>query len=389
LNSPDETKLPCSSRVALITSQAFSINNFRGPLVREMLRRGVEVYALAPDYDDESRAAVTSLGAVPVEYTMSRAGMNPLLDFVDVIKLSIKLSQLQPDMTFAYFIKPVIYGTFAARLAGVAKRFVMIEGAGYVFSDFVRQSFQRRLLRTLVTWLYKISLYRIERVFLLNPDDQRMFVNEGMVPAEKVLLLEGIGLELDYYQVAPPVVQPVCFIMIARLLREKGVYDYIEAASRVKTRHPEVRFLLLGDIDHHPGSVSESEVRAWVDEGVVEWQGHVTDVRIWIAQASVFVLPSYYREGVPRSAQEAMAMGRPVITTDCVGSRETVDEGVNGFLLPARDPEILSQAMLKFVEQPEFILSMGVASRKLAEKKFDVHRTNARILASMGLDKRE
>jgi glycosyltransferase involved in cell wall biosynthesis len=375
-------KIQRSRRLAFIANQAFSISNFRGPLVREMVGRGLTVYALAPDYDDASRAVVASLGAVPIDSSMSRTGMNPLRDILDIFRLAIQLRRLQLDATFAYFIKPVIYGTIAARLAAVPKRFAMIEGAGYVFTDDDKPSMCRRLLRAFVTQLYRLSLAQANRIFMLNPDDKELFVNECMVPDEKAQLLDGIGLDLNHYQVVEPILQPICFILVARLLREKGIYDYIEAARRIKSLHPSVRFLLLGSIDLNPGSVSESEVQSWVAEGVVTWTRQVADVRTWIAQASIFVLPSY-REGLPRSTQEAMAMGRPVITTDVPGCRETVEEGVNGFMVPSRDPSALVHAMLTFIQQPEIIAPMGAESRRLAEKKFDVHKINAKILAAM------
>jgi glycosyltransferase involved in cell wall biosynthesis len=372
-------------RLAIIANQAFSISNFRGPLVREMVRRDIRVYALAPDYDDTSRAAVMALGAVPVDCFMSRVGMNPLRDALDLFLLSRQLRSLKLSASLAYFIKPVIYGTLAARLAAVPKRFAMIEGAGYVFADSEKPSICRRLLRSFVTQLYRLGLSQADGVFLLNPDDKNLFIDARMVSAEKVQLLDGIGLDLAYYEATPPVLQPVCFILVARLLREKGIYDYIDAARKVKAFHPKVRFLLLGSVDLNPGSVSASEIRAWVAEGLIECPGQVIDVRSWIAQASVFVLPSYYREGLPRSTQEAMAMGRPVITTDWVGCRETVEEGVNGFMVPVRNPEALARSMLNFVERPDLIASMGAASRRLAERRFDVQKINALILATMGI----
>lgn len=371
-------------RLALITNQAFSITNFRGPLVRAMVQKGVQVFALAPDYDDASRAAVIALGAVPVDCSMARSGTNPVRDVFDLVRLAILLRRLRLDLTFAYFIKPVIYGTLAASLAGVPRRFSMIEGAGYVFTDDIRPSWRRRVLRSFVTWLYKQGLGKASVVFMLNPDDKALFVGEGMVASDKVQLLDGIGLDLDHFRPVPPVLPP-CFVLIARLLREKGVYDFIEAARRVKVLYPAARFLLVGSVDLNPGSVAQAEINAWVAEGVIEWPGQVADVRPWIAQASVFVLPSYYREGLPRSTQEAMAMGRPVITSDAPGCRETVNEGVNGFMVPVRNPEALAKAMMDFVRQPDLIDSMGTESRAMAERRFDVHKINAQILALMDL----
>ena len=381
----NDTNPPDSYRLAIITSQAFSIGNFRGSLIREMVGRGIKVYALAPDYDDVSRKVVSSLGAIPVDSPMSRTGMNPLRDIIDLFRLSTLLRRLRLNSALSYFIKPVIYGTLAARLAGVPKRFAMIEGAGYVFAEHERLTVRRRFLRVIVVWLYRLGLSQSDRVFMLNKDDKDLFVAENMVSASKVKLLDGIGLDLDHYQAEKPILDPVCFIFIGRLLGEKGVYEFISAARKVKNLHPEIRFLMLGAIDFNPGSVTNKEINSWVSEGLIEYPGQVTDVRLWIAQASVFVLPSFYREGLPRSTQEAMAMGRPVITTDWVGCRETVEEDVNGFMIPVSDSEALVQAMLKFVKQPELIISMGIESRRMAEKRFNVHKINSLILNEMNI----
>lgn len=373
-------------RIAFITSQAFSLHNFRGPLIRSLIAKGVTVYALAPDYDDASRSEVLALGAEPLDASMSRAGMNPLKDAYDIWRLSQQLRDLRVDACFTYFIKPVIYGTLAAALAGVPNRFAMIEGAGYVFNQQDDLHFSRRLLRSVVMWLYRLALSMAQRVFLLNQDDRSLFVETGMVAVDKVVLLDGIGVDLNYFSPRPTQLGPLCFMMAARLLREKGVCDFVAAARIVKLQHPDVRFLLLGSVDVNPDSLSQAEIDAWVTEGVIECPGHVADIREWIAQASVFVLPSYYREGVPRSIMEAMAMQRPIITTDTVGCRDMVVDGVNGFKVPIRNPEILAKTMLAFVEQPEWIDTMGRESRLMAEIKYDVNKINAEILSEMKIE---
>jgi glycosyltransferase involved in cell wall biosynthesis len=305
--------------------------------------------------------------------------MNPVTDFCDFVRLAMQLSQLNLDATFAYFIKPVIFGTLAARVAGVPHRVAMIEGAGYVFTDGNDSTIAHRLLRGFVTRLYRLGLSQAHCVFMLNRDDKKLFVDEKMIDAQKIELIDGIGLELDRYLPAPLMTRPVCFTLVARLLKEKGIYEYVAAARLIKAEHPEVRFVLVGNVDDNPGSIAKSEVKEWVQEGIVEWPGHVEDVRAWLAQASVFVLPSY-REGLPRSTQEAMAMGRPVITTDVPGCRETVQQDVNGFIVPVRDEEALARAMRRFIVTPELIAEMGGRSREIAEKRFDARRINDHIL---------
>ncbi len=382
--TPTPTVNPQGRTIALVSNSAQSIANFRGPLVLEMIARGHRVLALAPDYTAQSRAMVETLGARAVDISLARTGMNPARDLLDLARLAIQLREIRPDLTFAYFIKPVIYGTLAARVASVPHRYAMIEGAGYVFTQTGPAPLRRRLLRRLVTELYRLGLGQAHRVFMLNPDDRELFVREGMVDTRKICLLDGIGLVLEDFPSSPPAPLPVRFVMVARLLREKGVVEYVEAARRVKRLHPEARFLLLGSVDSNPGAIPEAEVRSWVREGLLEWPGQVPDVRPWIRDSSVFVLPSY-REGLPRSTQEAMALGRPVITTDVPGCRQTVEDGVNGLIVPARDAAALTDAMIHLFSHPETLAPMGAASRKMAEERFDARRINARILEELGL----
>ncbi len=220
-------------------------------------------------------------------------------------------------------------------------------------------------------------------------------MERGLIARERTEVLGGIGVDLEAWPVAPlpggpegpggpgGPGGPVTFILVARLLRDKGIEDYIAAIRLLREGGAQARFLLLGGLDDNPAGITRAEVEAWVAEGLVEWPGHA-DVRPWLAQAHVFVLPSY-REGVPRSTQEAMAMGRAIITTDAPGCRETVEDGVNGFLMPVRDPGALAAAMERFITDPALAAYMGHESRVLAEARFDVHRQNARLLGFLGL----
>lgn len=364
--------------IAILAHHAGDLINFRGAFVADLVKKGETVLCFAPDYTDASWQHIVKLGAVPVRYSLNRTGMNPLRDAIDLVRLVFLLRRHNPDLVFAFSIKPVIYGTLAAWLAGVQRRVALIEGAGYVFTDSgTRRGLLKRGLRQLVETLYRFALAKAHRVIFLNPDDRAEFIQHGLVRPAQAELLGPIGVDLDEWSEHPLPVPPVTFILVARLLREKGVAEYIQAARQVKQQHPQARFVLLGRIDSNPGGFTQAEVTSWVDQGVVEWPGHVA-VQPWLKQASVFVLPSY-REGVPRSTQEAMAMGRPIITTDAPGCRETIQDGVNGFRVPVRDADALAQAMLKFVRQPDLIEPMGRASRKLAEAIFDVKKINSRL----------
>jgi glycosyltransferase involved in cell wall biosynthesis len=371
---------PENRSCAIISNQAFSLVNFRGPLILDLVSMGVTVFALAPDYDDVMREKVKALGARPMNCHFSRTGMNPFRDGLDTLKLAALLLRLKPDVTLGYFIKPVIFGTLAAWLAGVPQRVALIEGLGYVFTASGDcEPFRRKVLRSLVSQLYRFALKRAHKVIFLNSDDISDFVGASLVQEFKVIKLGGIGVDLEDWSLTRPVTQTVTFLLAARLLREKGIVEFAEAARLVKAHHPEVRFVLLGGLDPNPGGLGQIEVQAWVTEGLLEWPGHVA-VKPWLAQTSVYVLPSYYREGVPRSSQEAMAMGRAVITTEAPGCRETVVDGVNGFLVPVRDVAALAKAMLRFVETPALIETMGHESRRLAEDRFDVRKINACLI---------
>jgi glycosyltransferase involved in cell wall biosynthesis len=372
--------------IAIIANGAFSIHNFRGPLIRSLVSAGVKVHALAPDYDDVSRATIRALGAEPIDISLDRTGMRPFRDLLDAGRIRLVLRRLRPDAVFSYFIKPVIFGSLAATLAGVPRRYALIAGLGYVYTPAgTAEAWRRRLLRWLASGLYRMALRTCHRVFFQNQDDLREFSEAGLVDPQRAVLLTGTGVDLDRFEPAPPVEAPVTFLFVGRLLREKGVYELVEAARKVRAANPEARVQLLGEVDPNPGSLTREAVAAWDAEGVVDWIGRVDDVRPWIARSSVFVLPSW-REGKPRSTQEAMAMGRPIVTTDAPGCRDTVEQGVNGIIVPVRDPDALADAMMRFIREPRLIGTMGLESRRLAEERFDVHKINQVILREIGIE---
>lgn len=370
--------------IALISSTAPSLILFRGDFIRSLAARGFRVFALAPDFDPATRRKIEKLGAEAVDISLDRTGVSPLRDFRDLGRLAKLLGRLSPDAVLGYFIKPVIYGSLAAWLAGVPRRYAMIAGLGYVFTpDGRREGLKRKALRLAASSLYRLSLGLCHRVFFLNPDDRSEFLTNRLVAERRTILLPGEGIDLNHFAPAPPVASPLRFLLIARLLREKGLIEFAEAARIVRARYPEAEFHLVGGgRDANPGALSPSEVEGWVREGWLSWDEAVEDVRPAIARSSVYVLPSY-REGKPRSTQEAMAMARPIITTDVPGCRDTVRPGVNGFMVPVRDSVALAEAMIRFVEQPGLIPAMGAESRRMAECLFDVDKVNDMIVAAM------
>lgn len=372
-------------RIAILTSDTRSLIGFRGPLIKRLVDCDFDVYTLAPCIDEPTDASLRSLGARPIAVSLNRTSLNPVRETVDLMRLAYQLKRLNPDCIISHFLKPVVYGGIASRLVNVPKRFAFIEGLGYAFTDTDSQTFSKHFLRFMITNMLRQTLPIYDKVYFLNPDDVAEALQLRWVRPEQVVLLPGIGVDLEHYAVAPPVMDPVCFLWMGRLLREKGLYEFIGAARMIRSRYPDTQFILVGDVDVNPGSVSREEVLDWVSEGLVEWPGWVNDVRPWLSRSSVFVLPSY-REGAPRSIQEAMAMGRPVITTDSPGCRETVRDGVNGFLVPPRSVEHLAEAMERFIQNRELIARMGINSRQMAVDKYDVTRINEVILDNMGIN---
>lgn len=371
----------------LIAGFADSLIAFRKPLIVALLDNGVEVHVAAPELsaNQEVMTELTVLGVVAHDIPMKRAGMNPLADLRALLALWQLMRQLKPQFVLGYTIKPVIYGTLAAWLARVPKRFALITGLGFAFMG--EEDGQRSKVRALVQGLYRTALKRSHVVFFQNPDDEALFRQLNILaPTVTSCVVNGSGVDVVQFEVAPLSIESAPrFLLIARLLGDKGVREYVQAAQQVKQRYPEAQFDLVGWIDANPNTITQPELDSWIAAGTINFLGRLTDVRPAIRDCSVYVLPSY-REGTPRTVLEAMAMGRAVITTDAPGCRETVVDGDNGFLVPIKDAYALAQAMLRFIEQPELMAQMGHRSRVIAEEKYDVHKVNAQMLKGMGLN---
>lgn len=368
----------------LIASFPDSLIKFRGPLLRALVAKGLDVHVAAPDLADvpDIRTELEALGITLHEIGLKRTGTNPVADLATVAELWRLMRRIRADYVLGYTIKPVIYGSLAAWLAGVPNRFALVTGLGYAFTG--EASGKRGLLRKLIQRLYRFGLSKSRKVFFQNPDDEALFRQLKLLPADiPSCVVNGSGVDVADYALAPLPEKP-SFLLIARLLGDKGVREYAQAARKVKAQYPDAVFRLVGWIDDNPDAISQQELDEWVNTGIVEFLGKLADVRPAIAECNVYVLPSY-REGTPRTVLEAMAMGRPVITTDAPGCRETVVDGDNGFLVPVKAVDELAAAMVKFLENPELVAGMGERSRLVAEQKYDVHRVNEFMLGEMGI----
>jgi len=369
------------SRVVLFGSYAPSLVHFRGPLIQEMVRRGHEVFALAPGIGDETAAQLRELGAVPQAVKLGRTSLDPREAVRASRWLRDQMRELNPDVLIAYTIKPIVIGVPAARAAGVPRVVTLVTGLGYAFTG--GRELVRRLSRIAAILLYRRAFSKSDVVVFQNEDDRADFKRLRVLPpGTPTGLIKGSGVDVEFFSPSPPPVEP-SFLMIARLVGDKGLREYAEASRRLKQLHPDVRVSLIGAIDTEPHAITPQELERFKQWGI-EYLGQQMDVRPHIAAHSIYVLPSY-REGTPRSVLEAMAVGRAIITTDAPGCRQTVDAGRNGLLVPPRDAAALLKAMLHLVANPQLLAPMGAASRAKAEADYDVRKVNARLLELAGL----
>ena len=368
----------------LIASFPDSLIKFRGPLLQALLAKGLDVHVAAPDLSGTAdiRRQLIAMGITLHEIGLKRTGTNPVADVGTMAELLRLMRRIRPDYVLGYTIKPVIYGSLAAWLAGAPNRFSLVTGLGYAFTGDA--SGKRGLLRKLIQRLYRFGLSRCHKVFFQNPDDEALFRQLDLLPANiPSCVVNGSGVDVaDYSVTALP--EKTSFLLIARLLGDKGVREYAKAAKKVRQEHPQVSFKLAGWIDDNPDAIGQHELDEWINSGTLEFLGKLADVRPAIADSNVYVLPSY-REGTPRTVLEAMAMGRPVITTDAPGCRETVADADNGFLVPVQAVDELASAMIRFIEKPQLAARMGKRSRQIAEEKYDVHKVNEIMLSEMGI----
>lgn len=352
-------------RVIISINTAWNLVNFRAGLIRALVEDGFEVVAAAPT--DDFAPQLAALGARYVDLPMDNGGTNPVRD----AQLWWRFRQLfkaeRPDVYLGYTVKPNVYGSMAAHSLGIP----VVNNIAGLGAVFISQSPVTKVVKQ----LYRTALKRSAHVFFQNPDDRGLFVDEGLVAKGVTSLIPGSGIDLNrFYPLADRGVpgEQMCFLLIARMLWDKGVGEYVEAARLLKNHYPQARFALLGFLDvQNPATISRAQVQQWVDEGVVEYWGTSTDVREQIAQADCVVLPSY-REGTPRTLLESAAMGRPLVTTNAVGCREVVDEGVNGYLCEVRSAGSLADAMKKIIQLPDHQrTAMGLRGREKMERQFD------------------
>ncbi len=365
--------------IAVLSSHTPSLFWFRVDMMKEFQARGYKVYALGNEPSEKWADRFAELGITYRSISVKRNGMNPAQDRKSLKSIKDQLKDIMPDKIFTFQAKTVIYGTLAANSLGITEVYPLIAGMG---SAFLSDSAKARIVRLILVNMYRRSMRKCPAVFFQNRDDERIFRDLGIIRNQRVVLLHGSGVNIQKFQ---PLTMPKkpAFICVSRLIRDKGVCEYLEASRRIKTEFPDVRCLLVGPYDTNPSALTEEELGAFIRAGI-EYFGEQNDVRPFLEQASVLVLPSY-REGTPKTNLEAMACGRAVITTDVPGCRETVIDGENGVLVPIKDSNAVYEKMKWFILHPERAAEMGRSGRKMAEDVFDVNRVNETICETMNI----
>ena len=359
--------------IALVMNSAYGVRTLRSDLLRYLVGLNHQVTVICP-FDDPVGEAERA-GVQFLNWQVSRSGANPLRESLAVLRLARSLLQLHADIVLSFTPKAVVYASLAARLSRKKNIFGVFAGLGFLFGK------DRALVRLgspLLRIAFRLILRNNRIVFFQNPDDLQRFVRSKVVPTDRAVRLYGSGVDLRRFRstIPRPNSTATVFLMVARLIVPKGVIDYLRAAHILVNEHSDARFGLLGPHYAHPMAVEPELLRQYERPGVIDYLGATDDVRPYLDSCDVFVLPSYYGEGTPRSALEAMAMGKPIITTDSPGCRETVVDGQNGYLVPVRDPSALADAMRRLVGNREEAHRMGQFGRHLAESYYDVNAVN-------------
>ena len=368
-------------KVLLLSSHTPSYFWFRVDMMKDMLLAGWEVVAAGQMPEAEWSDKFKEIGVRYTQINVARNGLNPLGDIATLKEIKRLMEAERPDKVFAFQAKTVVYGAMAAKQLGITEYYPMVGGLGSIFRG---HGLKNKVLRAIMLCLYKQAFKKSRKVFFQNNDDKKVMTDAGLLPESQIVMIHGSGVNLQNFNVVD-IPQKPTFLYIGRLIKDKGICEYLQACQRIRQMYNDkVRCLLVGPFDSNPSALKPRELQPLIDSGVIEYFGEQSDVRPYIAQASIYVLPSYH-EGTPKTVLENMAMGRPIITTDVPGCRETVVNGSNGYLVEVKNVDALVGKMQYLAEHPELVAAMGKKSREMAENTFDVKAVNRTILSTMGM----
>lgn len=368
-------------KILILSSHTPSLFWFRMDMMQEFIRLGHTVFAAAQESEDKWDEKFKKKGIDYRQIFVQRNGTNPINDLKTYREIHTLLKEIKPDKIFVYQAKTIVYGSLAASRLGIKEVYPLIAGLGSVFRG---DNLRSKVLTKIVEFQYRMAFKRSRKVIFQNDDDRDVLLSKGLLKKEQVEKINGSGVNLDLFK-PMDLPEKTAFLFIGRLIRDKGIMEYLEACRRIKKKYPAVECLLVGPYDSNPSALKKEELDVYIKEGVVEYFGEQSDVKPYIARCSTFVLPSYH-EGTPKTVLEAMAMGRAIITSDAPGCRETVVNGENGYLVEVKNIPGLVSKMEYLIVKPELNKKMGAAGLAMVQEKFDVKKVNAEIIRIMNLN---
>lgn len=366
-------------KILFIAPQTKSLINFRLDLMKDIIKSGYEIVAIIPE--DESREVFkkNDIKTRILEMDKNSTSITKNISYYKELKKIIK--EEKPDKVFSYTIKPVIFGSVAAHKAGVKDIYSLVCGLGYVYSE---NDAKHKILQAICDKAYKYALRFNKKVIFQNQDDIDEFIKRKNIKKNKCELVNGSGVNLEKFK-RNKLPKELSFLMVSRVLKGKGVMEYFEAAKKVKEKHPEVKFTYVGQLDEGQSAIKYEDLKPYIDNKIVEYVPYTTHVEKYYKKCSVFVLPSYYREGIPRTLIEATAMGRPIITTDTPGCRETLIDGENGYFTKIKDASSLYKSINKIIDNKSNLQKMGNTSYKICAEKFNIAIINEKMIEIMNI----
>lgn len=369
-------------RICIVATSGISLINFRGELIKSWINRGYDVVCVSIEPVEELGDMIRSIGATYYQVAGDRTSIG-IISGIRMIKAYRRAFQeIKPDYCFLYMSKPVAFGGVAAIQAGIKHINVLVNG---MENAYYRKSIKDFIVRCVMSTMYWFVGRKADNVFFQNHDDMNYFIEHRLLTSSSASIVNGSGVDMTYFPREELPEKPVV-LMVARLLWSKGIKEYLEAAAIVKERLPDVKFLLVGGLDSNDEAISKEELEKYIKKGEIEYCGKASDVRPFLKQCSIFVLPSYH-EGLPRCVLEAMAVGRAIVTTNAPGCRETVESGKNGFLIPQKNSKELAEKIMYIIEHPELLKEMANESYNICIEKFEVSKVNAAINQKMLEDK--